>query len=498
MKPVVTAFEMRQSEKKLFESGVPSISVMERAALRLTETLVGKLKGTEKTCIFACGAGGNGGDGYAAARLFTKKGGRAIVLTVYPPKTEDAVKNYELAKKTVFAVSDLESLPSLPKPDAWVDCVFGTGLTRNVESNVSALIDRMEKDRQSGALIVSCDIPSGLHSDTGEIMGACVQADVTVTFEWMKRGHLLGQGPDVSGEIIVQPIGVKEEYLSKEAAVLIEKEDIKKALPKRKKTAHKNDFGHLLIIAGSYGMAGAGAMCAKAALCAGAGLVSIACAHSLVPIYQTLAPEAICIPLEEENGMISDHALSKVLSALKGKTAGCIGPGLGRNASRRVLEAVLSSGLPFVIDADAINILSDDPELKKLLTQNHALTPHPGEARRLLGELSADPVENARKLNLLNAHALLKGATTICVKDGKILLSASGNSGMAKGGSGDVLTGIIGALICMGAEIQDALWVGSEIHKIAGDFAKQKYGEYSMLPTDTIKCLKDAYEYILS
>lgn len=498
MKPVVTAEEMRLSEKKLFESGVPSISVMERAALRLTETLVQKLGDTQKTCIFACGAGGNGGDGYAAARLFTKKGGRAIVLSVYPPKTDDAEKNYELAKKTVFAAADMDALSSFPTPDAWMDCVFGTGLQRNVDEKVKTLIDRMEDDRKKGALIVSCDIPSGLHSDTGEIMGACVHADVTVTFEWMKRGHLLGEGKDAAGEIIVQPIGVKEEYLPEKAACLIEKEDIKKALPRRKRTAHKNDFGHLLIIAGSFGMAGAGAMCAKAALCTGAGLVSIACAKSLVSIYQTLIPEVMCIPLDEEDGVISDNAYDKVLSELKGKTAAAIGPGLGRNASRRVLEAVLASGLPIVIDADAINILSENEHLNKLLNKKHALTPHPGEAKRLLGELSNDPVRNAYMLNETGAHALLKGAATVCVKDGKVLLSASGNSGMAKGGSGDVLTGIIAGLISMGASVQDALWIGSEIHKIAGDFAKEKYGEYSMLPTDTIKCIKDAYEYILA
>ncbi len=498
MKPVVTAEEMRLSEKKLFESGVDSISVMERAAMHLTETLVKKLGDTQKTCIFACGAGGNGGDGYAAARLFTKKGGRAIVLEVYPPKNGDAIKNCELAKKTVFAVSDMNALASFPTPDAWVDCVFGTGLIRDVDEKVKALIEKMEEDRKKGALILSCDIPSGLNADTGEIMGACVSADVTVTFEWLKRGHLLGEGKNVSGEIIVHPIGVKEEYLSKDTARLIEKEDIKRCLPKRKKTAHKNEFGHLLVIAGSLGMAGAGAMCAKAALCSGAGLVTIACAESLVPIYQTLIPEAMCIPLNEENGLISDKALDKVLTALKGKSAVAIGPGLGRNASRRVLEAVLKCGLPAVIDADAINILSDDETLIKLLNENHALTPHPGEAARLIGKLSNDPVLNLMKLNKTGAHALLKGAATLCLKDKKIHLSASGNSGMAKGGSGDVLTGIIAALICMGASVMDALWMGSEIHKIAGDFAKEKYGEYSMLPTDTIRCIKDAYDYILA
>ncbi len=498
MKPVVTALEMRQSEQKLFDSGVPSISVMERAALRLTEALVQKLGDTEKTCIFACGAGGNGGDGYAAARLFTKKGGRAIVVEVYPPRSADAIKNAELSKKSVFAYVKMDAVDTLPLPDAWVDCVFGTGLTRDVDENVKELIQRIESDRRKGALVVSCDIPSGLHSDTGEIMGACVQADLTVTFEWMKCGHLLGEGKDVCGEIRVETIGVKEEYLSSSCARMIEKTDIKKMLPKRKPSAHKNDFGHLLIVAGSFGMAGAAAMCAKSALRTGAGLVTIACPATIVPILQTLVPEAMCMPLCEENGAIADGAKDEILSALKGKTAVCVGPGLSRNSSKIVLEEILKYPVPVVIDADAINIISENPYLKKLLNQNHALTPHPGEAKRLLGTLSNDAVENAVALNRLGASALLKGATTVCVKGGSVLFSASGNSGMAKGGSGDVLTGIIGALISMGADIQDALWMGSELHKIAGDFAKEKCGEYSMLPTDTINCIKDAYEYILA
>ena len=150
-----------------------------------------------------------------------------------------------------------------------------------------------------------------------------------------------------------------------------------------------------------------------------------------------------------------------------------------------------------VIDADAINIISENSDLMALLNGNHALTPHPGEAKRLLKEMSNDPVKNAVMLNKFGAHALLKGAKTVCIKGDEILISGSGNSGLAKGGSGDALTGIISALCAMGKPIEDALWIGSEIHKIAGDFAKEKFGEYSMLPTDTIDCIKDAYEFIL-
>ena len=498
MKPVVTANEMRESEKKLFDTGVSSFSVMERAAMRLTEEIADILKSTEKTAIFACGSGGNGGDGYAAARLFTKKGGRAIVIQVYDAKNDDAVRMKKLAEDAVFAVVRMDALNSLPTPDAWVDCVFGIGLTRDVDDRVSCLIDRMHEDKEKGAVLISCDVPTGLNSDTGEIMGKCAEADYTVTFEWLKRGHLLGMGPDVSGEIRVKPIGVDEKYLSGDRAQLIEKEDVKKILPQRKKTAHKNDFGHLLVVAGSFGMAGAGAMCAKAALRSGAGLVTIACIERLVPIYQTLVPEAMCIALKEEGGVISDDSVGTLENALKGKTAVVFGPGIGKSASKNVLEMLLKSGLPMVIDADGLNILSENRDLYKLLKPNHALTPHPGEAKRLIGSVSKDAVKDALALSALGASAILKGATTVCVREGKILLSASGNNGMAKGGSGDVLSGMVGAMMAGGMDAENALWASSEIHGIAGDIARDKKGAIAMLPTDLIECIGEAYEYVIN
>lgn len=494
MIPVVTAKEMRESEKRLFDTGISSLSLMERAAGRLTEELVSLLNDTEKTVIFACGAGGNGGDGYAAARLFTQKGGRAIALEVYPPKTEDAKKMRALAEGNVFAVTGMDALSSLPTPHAWVDCVFGTGLERDVDEKTCSLIQRIASDREKGALVVSADIPSGLHADTGRIMGACVEADCTVTFQWMKRGHLIGSGPDVTGEIRVSDIGLSERYLDERHALLIQRKDVLEMLPIRKRTSHKNDFGHVIVVAGSFGMAGAGAMCAKAAYRTGAGLVTIACIERLVPVYQMLVPEAMCIPLPEENGMISDEALETVNSALKGKSAVVFGPGIGRGASVKVAKCILESGLPAVIDADAINIISERNDLKVLLNENHALTPHPGEARRLIGELSHDDGRNVLMLNDFGAYALLKGTTTLFVKDGNILLSASGNCGMAKGGSGDVLSGMVGALMANGVKVNDALWMASELHGIAGDIAKVKKGEISMLPTDIIDCIGDAYE----
>lgn len=497
MLPVVTACEMRQSEERLFETGVSSFSVVERAAARLTDEITDILKGTGKTCIFACGSGGNGADGYAAARLFTQKGGRAIVVEVYPAKSEDCIKMKALAKKCVFAVAGTDAVSTLPMPDAWIDCVFGTGLSKPVEPAVSALICRMNQDRKKGACVISCDIPSGLNSDTGEIMGDCVEADFTVSFEYRKRGHLLGCGPDQTGEIRVRPIGVDERYLSKGCAQLIEIEDVRAHLPKRKKTAHKNDFGHLLVIAGSFGMAGAGAMCAKAALRFGVGLVTIACARSLVPIYQMLVPEAMCIALDEENGAVSDAAEDTIKEALKGKTAVAFGPGLGKNASVKALEAVLKSGIKAVIDADGLNMLSENKELTRLLNKNHALTPHPGEAKRLIGHDLCDPVESAIRLNSFGACAVLKGAVSIIIKDETVLFSSSGTNGMAKGGSGDVLCGMVGALLAGGTDAEDALWLASEIHGIAGEIAERKMGTVGMLPTDTIDCIGEAYESVI-
>ena len=280
MKAVFTSEEMRACERAYFAKGVSSLALMERAAARLSEVALQMLP-SGGTCAFAVSGGGNGGDGYAAARLMAEKGARVAVITASEAKNPDTITNRRLAEGKVFALTDTDALDSLPRPALWVDCLFGTGLNRAPEGEALRLIRRINADRHDGSRVLSCDIPSGLSSDTGEIYGECVRADVTLTFHEMKRGHLIGRGKDVCGEIKIASIGIDRDCYPKNPMLLIEDEDVKQALPRRAPTAHKNDFGHLLIIAGSRGMAGAAAICASAAMRTGAGLVTVACPEGI-------------------------------------------------------------------------------------------------------------------------------------------------------------------------------------------------------------------------
>ncbi len=490
MKHIVTSGEMRFAEAEYMRvSGVSALELMERAAERLCEFILARLPDEGKTCVFACGSGGNGGDGYACARMFSRYGGRAILLPVGAPKTREAVINRELALSEVFACANVADLDEMPRPDMWVDCMLGTGAKRELTGDYARVVERINSDKALGSKIICCDLPTGLDCDTGEIANLCVNADATLCFQALKLGTLIGRGMDVCGETKACDIAIPDEYFASCATKLIENSDVAAALPHFSRTADKRRFGHLLILAGSFGMAGAAAIAAKAALSSGAGLVTIACPISITPILQTLAPCAMCIPLPEDNGAIGAAAKDALLKALVGKTAIAAGPGLSTRADSSIIEYVLKAGLPTVLDADALNIISKNSHLKSLLSANHVITPHAGEAARLLGEEVTNPIESAEKLRSLGCRALLKSAASVICTDG-IYVSASGCAGMAKGGSGDALTGILGALLAQGVAVDTAAWLASHIHGLAGEKAKETISEYSMSPLDLIDSLK--------
>ncbi|MBO7359396.1 MAG: NAD(P)H-hydrate dehydratase [Clostridia bacterium] len=494
MRPVLTASQMRRAEKALFDTGVSSYSLMEKAGHALAQQAL-KLLQPGETAVFACGSGGNGGDGYAAARFLSHMGVRAVALSVYPPSSADCLKNHDLAKSAVFSVCGISALDSLPRPGLWVDCVFGIGLNRAPDENALNVFRRMNADREKGSRVLCCDIPSALNADTGDYYPDCPRADVTLTFQFRKAGQLLGRGRDVCGQLEVADIGIPDIYAPADCALLTEDSDVKAALPRRLPAAHKNDFGHLLIFAGSKGMAGAASMCAMSASGSGAGLVTVACAESCLNIVQTLAPTAMCLPLPETDGMISDSACEKLSGALTGKTAFAAGPGLGRGASKQCLRLLLESGLKGVLDADALNIISADNELKAMLRERHAVTPHPGEAGRLAGQTGLSQTEYAEIIHRLGCAALVKGAGSV-IKGKGLHIVSGGASGMAKGGSGDVLTGIVGALLAQGLDPETALWAGAHIHAAAGRLASEELGDTSMIPTDIIARLPNAFKHV--
>ncbi|MDO5323750.1 MAG: NAD(P)H-hydrate dehydratase [Clostridia bacterium] len=497
MRTLITPQAMREGEARYFaSSGVPSIEVMERAATALAGVIAAELP-AGATIYFACGTGGNGGDGTACARLLHENY-NCVIVQPRPPKSPDAIANLRRAIDRGVAVA--EDASDLPGPDAWVDALFGTGLTRAPGGAEAALIERINADHAHGARVYAADIPSGLNGETGQAYDPCIYADHTVTFQYLKTGMTLADGLDACGEITVSDVGFPTEGFDLSAA-LFEPADLGRILQRRPRNVHKGDCGHLLIVAGSFGMAGAAALCAKAALRSGAGLVTIACPRSIVPILQTLVPQAMCIPLAESEGAISAEALPALEAALGGKSAVAIGPGLSRRADPDILRAVLESGLPAVIDADGLNLLSEHRELMTLLTPRHVLTPHPGEAARLLGHPCTNPIADAAALCELGATVLFKGAASVIrsPEHPAACVSASGCRGMARGGSGDVLSGILGALLAdrRGVESAHAAACASEIHGLAGELAQRKYGARSMNAADILEFLPEVFrEYV--
>ncbi len=494
VRTVLTADQMRALEEDCFSRGMLPVDAMERAACAVADELCKRLP-PRALVTFACGPGNNGGDGYAAARLYADRGGRSVVLALSEEArlTGDALNNCVRAHETPRVWFRDAEEPG-ERPDAWVDAMFGIGLRRPLDGIAARLVARMAADRMRGSLIVSVDVPSGLDATGGTPLGSSVKADVTVTFEHIKSGLILSAGPEYAGEVVVAPIGL--DGGTPGAGLLVEPGDLRGTLPRRSRESHKTTYGHLLLVAGSRGMAGAALIAAKAALRSGAGLLTVACPESIAQVLQIGAPGAMCAPLPERDGAISEDALPAFLDALQGKTAVAVGPGLSRNAHPGIVRAVLESGLAAAIDADAMNLISENRELLSLLKPYHILTPHPGEAARLTGGTHHDLIEGALALHALGATAILKGPTSVIAGE-EIHLSMSGTPGMAKGGSGDALTGILGALLAQRIPPETAAWVADELHGLAGEKAAEKFGVVSMGATDLVECLPEVMRLAL-
>lgn len=487
MIPLITPADMRDMERRYFgATGTASIALMEVAARALCDALLARY-GADRTYCFACGPGGNGGDGYACARMIRQAGGRAAVVSAAEPTSPDAAENLRRARET--------GVPEAPdgRPDVWVDALYGTGLSRAPAGPAADLIRRINADRARGSAVVAVDIPSGLNGLTGVAYDPCVVADVTVAFQYAKPGCFLSDGLDVSGEVVTPDIGIPASFYPAGSPALAEDADARAALPKRPRNFHKGMAGHLLIVAGSFGMAGAAAMCAQSALRTGAGLTTVACPASVVPILQTLAPCAMCVPLSERDGALAPEAAAVLRDILPGKSAVVCGCGLSRRAAPEVIDVLLNGGAPTLFDADALNLIAEHSNLKASLRPRHLLTPHPGEARRLLNRPLTDPLADARALAGLGARALLKGAATVIMAEDGPVISAKGTSGMAKGGSGDCLSGIIGALMAQNPSLDPAecAVAGCLLHGAAGELARARRGVRGMTPADLIDALPE-------
>lgn len=501
---------MREADRRTIqEVGIPGRVLMESAGRGVAgamEEHIPDLAG--RSIAIVCGKGNNGGDGLVLLRTLVALGyhTRAIVLAPFEELAPDALGNLQCALKLDLAVDAVTTedewaaaLGELTHADVIVDAILGTGLTRAAEGLPARVIQDLN---DLHAFTVALDVPSGTSADTGRIPGAAIRADLTVALAAPKVCHFVPPACERCGTVEVVEIGIPPEFLvsDKPRLSVIEAEGLADAWPRRTPSSHKGTFGHLLIVAGSEGKTGAALMAAEAALRTGAGLVTVASARSAIGVMAGRLPEAMWEPLPETpTGAIAFAAAERLDELLGDRAALALGPGLGleEETVRLVRKLVGDCRVPTVIDADGLNALRDGkdviPSFKPM-----ALTPHPGEAARLLGCSTAavqrDRLQAVRGLATgVKAHVLLKGYRTL-VSDpmGNTRVNLTGNPGLATGGTGDVLTGVIGALLAQGASVDTALVASAYVHGLAGDLAAADVGATSLVATDVIAKLPDA------
>lgn len=493
MLKTISPQDMREMELAFMKgTGYPSILLMEHAAQAVAQELQ-ELVGAGARVLFVCGAGNNGGDGCAAARLWMQRGGKADVWLLKSPAQMkgDAGVNACLLGNCGAALHVLYGeAPEIPTDcAAVVDALYGTGLSREIEGAALSAVRRMNA---CALPVVAVDMPSGVDGETGQALGEAVEADVTVTFHRPKHGHMLFPGRRLTGRLVVADIGILPEWDGAQGYEVLQEQDALALLPLRPMEGHKGTFGHVLSVAGSEGMAGAACLCANAALRAGAGLVTAACAFPVLMALQMNAPCAMAKVVSD--GAAIDESAEDALSMLAAdKRALAIGPGLGVDeGTYAAIAPLMRSDVPKVIDADALNMLA---KFGGDVGRNTVLTPHPGEMARLCGVSTRDvldaPVAYAQQLaQEMRACVLLKGATTVIAQGEDIALDVRGCSGMATGGSGDVLTGVIAALLAQGMSPMDAARAGAYYHGAAGEAAQERLGARAVTAQDILACLR--------
>ena len=510
---VVTVHTMQELDKKaISECGVPSLQLMENAGRSCADEIIARF-GPGGRCIVMAGKGNNGGDGHVIARLLRQKGWdvKVIILAAREEVTGDAAINLCKLPGSIVnycpSAGELSSLymGDLFQADVIVDALLGTGLS----SNVSGIyLEAIELINRSGRPVVSVDIPSGIHGTTGRVQGDAVRASHTVTFAFAKLGHVLYPGAEYTGRLVVADIGIPANLMESAFGYeFLNEAALYPMLHRRDRQAHKGSFGHCLIIAGSTGKTGAAVLAANSAVRAGSGMVTLAAAESIHTILEIKTTEAMTSPLPDYgSGHLTDTAFPAIAKLLAGRDAVAVGPGLGcfqgtHALLKNIVETVTS---PLVIDADGLNALAEDVTILNLKKSNQViLTPHPGEMSRLVG--TSVPDVEAIRISVSQEFAgkygvylILKGARTIIASPaGTVAINGSGNPGMASGGMGDVLTGIIVSLLGKGCAAWDACCMGVFLHGFAADMVAEEKGEIGINASDVIEKLPYAYKRLL-
>ena len=521
---VVTAAEMRQIDQDTIEGvGIPGIVLMETAGSALVRAIEQYYPTCHRIGIFV-GKGNNGGDGIVIARQLVHAGRDAHLFLVSPPEsfTGEAEINLQIAKNLGLQIEAIltdtgfygnpRTVPTtLASCELLVDAILGTGLRGTVRDPIASVINTINS---LATPIFSVDLPSGLDADTGHPLGTCVQADRTVTIGLPKRGLLVHPGAELAGKLEVVDIGFPEQVVDAQNIKVnwTTVQQISQWLPPRPPASHKGTYGRVLVVAGSTGMTGAAALASEAALRVGAGLVTLATPKHLNPILEGLLPEVMTLPLPEtESGSLSASATSAILEfAEKTKSVLAIGPGLSQHRDTVALVHQLvrenreqGLGLRMVIDADGLNALAKAPEIISLLDRDTVLTPHPGEMSRLtdtpVPTLENDRISTAQEFaKECGVTLVFKGAPTVTAgANGETWINATGNPGMATGGMGDVLTGVIAGLMAQGHASETAAVLGVYIHGLAGDIAAEALGMPGLIASDVLKAVPKAISSLI-
>ena len=499
---IATAAQMRKSDHDCTEkAGIPGIILMENAAQGcVTEILKDfpRISGKRVACF--CGKGSNGGDGLAIARLLSRKGASVTVFLTHGDSYRgDAAVNREIINHMDCTICHIceNTADIIHSFDIIVDAIFGTGMYGEVDDETFSIIDAINK---SGKYVLSVDIPSGIAADTGEICGICVNATKTVTFAAYKQGMFLFPGCDYTGQVVVWDICTPESVLESINKFCTDREFIRANLPKRENNSQKGDYGKVLIIGGRTGMTGAPSMAAEAALRMGAGLVTVGICSSLNPVFEVKLTEAMTYPLPERDGHLSADGAEAVKKLIKRCDSVLFGPGAGTSADIYLIlkEIMENCSVPLIVDADGLNVLAKHPELLEKCSCSLIFTPHEVEMSRLCGQELSEITENRISVSAAYAQEngvtlILKGHHTIVTAaDGTQYINNTGNPGLATGGSGDVLAGMVAALAARGIKEDIAAAVAVYLHGKSGDIAAENLSEDSIVATDIIKYIPHA------
>lgn len=493
MEHIVTAKEMKIYDRYTTENiGIPSLVLMERAAIETADVLSRYVKQGIRVVIFA-GTGNNGGDALAAGRILAERGAK---VTFYMPGDEDHASVETARQISIVRNLGYPVLNELTEEeyDIVIDGLFGTGLSRNITGDYEKAIQKINRLREKGALVAAVDIPSGINADSGRIMGCCVEADITVTFEYGKAGHYFYPGKLKGGRLFVKDIGISNRGFEKKSPSYFAfgPNEVKSLLPQRDPDGNKGTFGKVLLLAGSLNMAGAAILCGRSILRCGAGMVRIVTPKANRLIIQETFPEAMLYTYDRE---IDTEKIEEFTAWADVIVAG---PGLSKNkeAEELMTQILKQKRLPMVIDADGLNLIAESKELKKAVKAYERgriiMTPHPGEFVRLSGVSMARYKEDRRSELVklaedLGCMIIGKDAVTLAVSPGRecVYMNLTGNDGMATAGSGDVLAGVIGGFWAQNPSFETAC-LGIWIHGAAGDRAAIKKSRYGVTASDII------------